>query len=419
MMWLGQVSLRVFLIISLLLAMVILIHYSQDNREQLINKGAQEYTQNTEANRIISLGDDIYPQKDIIAKEKCFENGITNRKCCLGACRQTQKMGAQFHPWTDTGVLSQYVSGGASGSDYGNTHSGIDGGGSTESLQELLVALQDAVGDKQECRIIYSGDSLMDDQRSAQICQMLQIGYTINHYEGLTKAQESVVRDDAHLHELLNATADDPLEPLSATFITLIRNSTGKIPIDEYHSLRHTSARNGPLGPCNSMQLIKLPPPDLVAYPSLHHLMQGSLVLLNWEVHCNSRQCMKDKIDELINPVVDIASEQGALAIIWRSAETQHFHTADGSGLYERLVDRDSCAEITVPSESRYRKDIIQQEFLDKHPNISVVPVGEWSLPEYWMHNPRDCTHYCYAPGRSTPVWQAIRDILQKTLNQV
>ena len=410
-----------FLIISVLFALVIVVIYIESNNYRFFtqSRGVLEKT----ATNILSL-DDIDPHNDGIAADNCLENGIKYRKCCPGACRITQNRGAKFHPWALEEVFRGIPpdatdrDGGTSGveDDYDGDDA-VNGGHKSRnsvaehlnSLQEMLVALQDALGGQQgQCRIVHIGDSLMDDQRSAQVCQMMQMGYTIDHFEGLTGARESIVRDDFHYQELLHAKADSPLEPVSSTFITLVRNSTERQPVDEQHRLLE------PIPPCNTVQLIKLPPHDLIAYPSLHALMKGSLVLLNWEVRCNSRQCMEDTIKELIAPAAEIASKNGAFDVIWRSAETQHFHTEDGSGRYTQLLDRDSCAEITDPSESWYRKNVIQHDFLDNYPNMSVVPVGMWSLPDYWMHHPGDCTHYCYAPARFTRVWRSIRDILRR-----
>ena len=253
------------------------------------------------------------------------------------------------------------------------------------------------------CRITFLGDSLMEDQRIALTCQLMELGYKISHAVGRAEGQTGNSHFNAeYLHSLLHST--NIKSTLQSTMLTLT------LTVDRF-------APEAALlqGACHKIELLKIPPLDVVTYPELREkYIKDGLALLDWEVHCNNQNCILETIQNLLQPIGN-ALRQHNTTLVLRSAEAQHFKTTDGSGLYEMKIPKSSpgCTRITNPDASRYRIRLIEEHFLSKFPYISVIPMYEWSFHKYFLHYPEDCTHYCYAPGRFEPVWKELTAILQ------
>ena len=343
---------------------------------------------------------DINNAKDKGVKSNC-KKAITH--CCSGFCRGNDVI----HPWAWSGFLESY---------------GANRSATSASLFRMLQSLhrhdEQKLGPHKSdskqltCRLTFAGDSLMADQRNALICQMMELGYDVIKYSGRT-GHWHAPRTIKYKTDLFTGKTTTPMQ---ATFITLNKLSQSHV------SSAKTAGGGSGIGimPCpGGVELLKIPPLDILTYDEVSSYVGNSVVILNWEVHCNDEKCMMDTVQNVFHPLTKVLLRNNA-TIIWRSAEAQHFATSDGSGLFQHLKRAkglpNGCMRSSNFNASRYRMNIVDKHYLSKYGRgvISTIPVFEWTYGAYYLHHPRDCTHYCYAPGRFQPMWEGISTAITK-----
>ena len=111
----------------------------------------------------------------------------------------------------------------------------------------------------------------------------------------------------------------------------------------------------------------------------------------------------------------------GVPRLLWLETTPQHFHGADGTGLFADKKKPVSCRAVLNRTAAAWRNDHFEQwvrtpiQFEELPPNPQlfhdhwrIVRQFDALLPMQLMHPVNDCTHFCYSPFLYGPAWDGI-----------